>query len=401
MKYKYKNSNGREVKKAKPISKAEFAAWVIAYSAALFSPAKTLIDYYTGGNGNAGVAQVVSASESSYDRPVRELEQIEVPQVQTGQKGLEKSVASSLYNMPGLKRISAPHLYDGKTRKPIVVLDPGHGMANAGTLYDSGAVAKDANGKVIKDNFGNPICEANIVLGQAAMVRDILKSRGYEVYETREDETTSTPIRSRVPFADAKKADIMVSLHLNGSDVLEAKGEEVYYQNEKKNPENASRSRVLARNVERLIFNYVNQNPKFQAVSREIKPRSNVKGDRLEVLTGKRPSVLIESGFVTNVVGDKADIDYLAYDRMKYVALAIADAIDAYVQKDVVPRLYAEQQAKVKPLQTRSNTRTSARVQAPAPQLRPTSYAPQYLAQDANTSNLKPAMRRVVPNGRN
>lgn len=408
MKHRHKRSWWRQDPSVKPISKAEFAGWVLGYVAAVgwagYHVASAINP--TVANSNVDLAQVASASDSRdyddeqvRDRPVRKLEQIEAPAVRRAERGLEKSVVTvpsvpSEYNLPGLKRISIPHLHDNEIRPIVIMLDPGHGMANAGSEYDPGAVARDANGRVLKNSLGSVICEANIVLGQADRIRKLLESRGYEIYQTREDETTSTPVRGRVPKANEKKADIMVSLHLNGSNLLEARGEEVYYQNEKGSPENGKRSRTLARKIERLIYDYVNQNPKFQAISREIRPKTNVKGDRLEVLTGKRPSVLVESGFVTNVVGDKADIDYLAFDRMKYVELAIADAIDAYIQGEIVPQLYAEQQAKERARQTRqavkpkpvykspqpapatmapSQTRQAARAQS-LPQFRPTDY---------------------------
>ncbi|MBR5712323.1 MAG: N-acetylmuramoyl-L-alanine amidase [Lachnospiraceae bacterium] len=96
--------------------------------------------------------------------------------------------------------------------KFIVVLDPGHGGKWDGAVY-SGRREKDLN------------------LKHAIMLKDYLESHysNVEVYLTRSDDTTfsdslSDDLRMRVEFGVKKKADILISMHLNATEYHDAAG---------------------------------------------------------------------------------------------------------------------------------------------------------------------------------
>jgi N-acetylmuramoyl-L-alanine amidase len=77
-----------------------------------------------------------------------------------------------------------------------IVLDPGHGGAQAGALADSGASEKE------------------ITLDLALRLRRLLQDASFEVLLTREADVTMS-LEQRVAFANARRADVFVSIHVN------------------------------------------------------------------------------------------------------------------------------------------------------------------------------------------
>jgi N-acetylmuramoyl-L-alanine amidase len=77
-----------------------------------------------------------------------------------------------------------------------IVLDPGHGGAQAGAVADSGASEKE------------------ITLDLARRLRRLLEDASFEVLLTREADVTMS-LEQRVAFANARRADVFVSIHVN------------------------------------------------------------------------------------------------------------------------------------------------------------------------------------------
>lgn len=92
-----------------------------------------------------------------------------------------------------------------------VVIDPGHGGHDHGATSPSGLTEKE------------------LVLDVAKRLGTLITRRmGSEVYYTRtEDEYV--PLEERPQIANAKKADIFISIHANSSPVRSAAGAETYY----------------------------------------------------------------------------------------------------------------------------------------------------------------------------
>ena len=107
--------------------------------------------------------------------------------------------------------------------KVIIVLDPGHGGV------DSGA-ARTINGTLY--------CERDMVLKIAKYCKEELeKNDNVKVYLTRKNNTDTCMSRSeRVLFAKKKKADMLISFHINATaeQMTSTYGAEIYYQNGKK-----------------------------------------------------------------------------------------------------------------------------------------------------------------------
>ena len=91
-----------------------------------------------------------------------------------------------------------------------IVIDPGHGGKDPGTCSPSGLKEKD------------------IVLDVALRVAKALRENpGYEVILTR-DRDVFIPLEERTAIANAKEADLFLSIHVNAAPNHEARGIETY-----------------------------------------------------------------------------------------------------------------------------------------------------------------------------
>jgi N-acetylmuramoyl-L-alanine amidase len=93
-----------------------------------------------------------------------------------------------------------------------VVIDPGHGGQDTGTIGPTGLMEKD------------------LVLDVARRLGSLIEQRlGAEVVYTRTDDA-SVPLEERTALANEKRADLFLSIHAN-SGVASATGSETYYLN--------------------------------------------------------------------------------------------------------------------------------------------------------------------------
>jgi N-acetylmuramoyl-L-alanine amidase len=94
-----------------------------------------------------------------------------------------------------------------------IVIDPGHGGHDTGTIGPNGLQEKD------------------VVLEVGRRLGKLLETRlGAEVVYTREDDTF-IPLETRTAIANQEQADLFISIHANSSDDPSARGVETYYLN--------------------------------------------------------------------------------------------------------------------------------------------------------------------------
>jgi N-acetylmuramoyl-L-alanine amidase len=91
-----------------------------------------------------------------------------------------------------------------------IVIDPGHGGDQAGAVSNTGLAEKD------------------VTLDIALRLRQLMKQSPFEVLLTRETDQTVT-LASRVAFANSKKADLFVSIHINWLQPRSIRPLETYY----------------------------------------------------------------------------------------------------------------------------------------------------------------------------
>ena len=219
--------------------------------------------------------------------------------------------------------------------KKIIVLDPGHGGLDSGTIGVNGLMEKD------------------LALAEGLKLRRLLQARGYTVFMTR-DNDTFIPLRQRVAIARADKADLFIALHADSNPDADTTGTSIYTLNDGRSDREASalarrenQSDVIAgvdlsgdnNPVAPILINLAqrdtrNKSSEFatnalKSISQvtELLAHSPHRSASLAVLVAPDvPAVLIELGYLSNH-GDAAQMNTDAW-RSK-VANAIADAVDA------------------------------------------------------------------------
>ncbi len=219
--------------------------------------------------------------------------------------------------------------------KKVIVLDPGHGGLDSGTVGVNGLMEKD------------------LALAEGLKLARELRSRGYTVFMTR-DSDTFIPLRQRVAIARADKADLFIALHADSNPDPATTGTSIYTLNDGRSDREASalarrenQSDVIAgvdlsgenNPVAPILINLAqrdtrNQSSEFATVAlknlarvTELLARSPHRSASLAVLVAPDvPAVLIELGYLSNS-GDAAQMN--ADSWRTRVAGAIADSVDA------------------------------------------------------------------------
>ena len=178
--------------------------------------------------------------------------------------------------------------------RPRIIIDPGHGGDDPGTIGIGGIEEKD------------------IILPISLDVAEILRKQNIEVIMTR-DSDYFISLQGRTDMANNVDADLFVSIHANAIDLSrpDVNGlETYYYQN----------GRRLAEMIHWSILNGV-----------EIENR-NIRRARFYVLRhSTMPAVLVEVGFLTGAI-DSAHLQ--DPDHRRKMAEAIADGIVQYIKEN-------------------------------------------------------------------
>lgn len=262
-------------------------------------------------------------------------------------RGIEKKTtekkAVSTTSRParkGIRRVEKPDREISLARQlglsvKRIVLDPGHGGRDPG-CYHRGE-----------------IWEKNIVLDLARkLAAKIEKEIGCEVLLTRSKDIF-LPLDERTAFANVKKADLFISLHVNAHRQSNIYGVETYFLNmatDKRAVMVAARENATSeKNISDLqsILNDLMLNTKISESSKlayhvqsgmmeriRKRYRNNkslgVKQAPFYVLIGaEMPAILVETGFITNSTERKRLLDE---DYREILADGITAGIDAYIK---------------------------------------------------------------------
>ncbi len=257
------------------------------------------------------------------------------------------------YSLPGAPAGVAPTLTRAlglKIRR--IVIDPGHGGHDTGTIGPTG------------------VEEKNVVLDVALRLRKLIVEKlGCQVIMTR---TTDTfiPLEERTAIANEYGADLFISIHANASTDPRARGIEAYYLNFTTDPEalqvaareNATsevsifhlqtlikkialsekvdESRDFAKIVDRNLALHLDNDGDWQ-------PNRGVKKAPFVVLIGANmPSILAEISFLTNPHDERL---LRSPHFRQEIAQALYDGIARYAQS--LGTLRVAQQAAPQPIQ--------------------------------------------------
>jgi N-acetylmuramoyl-L-alanine amidase len=187
-----------------------------------------------------------------------------------------------------------------------VVLDPGHGGHDTGTIGPSGLQEKE------------------LALDVCLRLGELIQSRlGAEVVFTRTDDTF-IPLERRTAIANEQKADLFLSVHANSAPVTSSSGVESYYLNFTDNKvsmevaarENASSEKTVFE-LKDLISRIARQEKKDESrefaervqnglykAARRGNSRTRNRGVRtapfIVLIGAEMPSVLAEIAFISN-----------------------------------------------------------------------------------------------------
>jgi N-acetylmuramoyl-L-alanine amidase len=224
-----------------------------------------------------------------------------------------KSIPTSKAEMATIPHQAAPTSHGDRTLTRMlglkvgrIVIDPGHGGHDLGTVGPGGLMEKD------------------LVLSLARSLQKIVQEKlGAEVVLTREDDTF-IPLEERTAIANQHKADLFISLHANSSRIHSISGVETYYLDFAKNDaerEIAARENATTENNVRDLEDLIKKiakadkstesrelasiiQKKLYAGSRQILPAAQNRGVRsapfLVLIGASMPSVLAEVAFISN-----------------------------------------------------------------------------------------------------
>jgi len=188
-----------------------------------------------------------------------------------------------------------------------IVIDPGHGGHDTGTIGPHGLMEKD-------------LC-LDVALRLGALIEQKLPAA--QVIYTRKDDTF-IPLEDRTKIANDAKADLFISIHANSSQDASARGVETYYLNFATSPESMEvATRENANSQESLhdlqdLIQKIARNEKveeskelagdiqgtlaqrLQLVSHSEKNRGVKKAPFVVLIGANMPSVLSEISFVSN-----------------------------------------------------------------------------------------------------
>lgn len=185
---------------------------------------------------------------------------------------------------------------------PKVIIDPGHGGADPGAVYNERKEAED---------------NLNLALELGAILQDA----GIDVVYTRTGDITQTPFE-KATIGNQSGADLFISLHRNSNpNPNQYSGvETLVYDDAGKKAELARR---INANLETLGFRNLGVKERPGLV---VLRRTNM------------PAILIETGFINN------DSDNQLFDeKFREIAEQIADAVIAMKDDFARPRLYRVQ----------------------------------------------------------
>lgn len=214
-----------------------------------------------------------------------------------------------------------------------IVIDPGHGGRDTGTIGPTGLMEKD------------------VALDVAKRLAKLVEERlGAEVVLTR-TEDVSVPLEARTELANQEKADLFLSIHVNSSRYPGVNGVETFYLNLTRSQadlevaarENAGSSKSLHQLVELVqkiaLDDKIQESRDFAAhmqnalyqLARDQDPRARNRGVKkapFVVLIGAQmPSVLVELGFISNPAEERLMRDENHRQKM---AEALYNGLAAY-----------------------------------------------------------------------
>jgi N-acetylmuramoyl-L-alanine amidase len=202
-----------------------------------------------------------------------------------------------------------------KTKKTIVI-DPGHNYGG-----DLGAQA------TIK---GITYKEVDLNIQVASKLKVELKKRGYNVVMTRYDGEMPMidvlqDLKDRVIVGNIARADFFISIHHNSTlNMPEVKGIETYYSSAEQGDDFKGGAVLNKLEISKKMATVIND-----SIAKNLNLNNRgIKDSQLFIRSTNMPSIVVETGFITNEEDAKRCSDPISQQK---IAETIADAIKANI----------------------------------------------------------------------
>lgn len=220
-------------------------------------------------------------------------------------------IAFVLMAYTNIKLTDSKSVYSNGNNKKVILLDPGHGGFDAGASSNSGIQEKEINLKI------------------GLKLRDKLKSQGFDVVMTREEDKAllsgkkvkskkAEDLGNRCNMKSESKCDLFISIHQNHFPQGQYYGSQVWYGD-------SAESKRLARIVqENLRTDLDKNNNRLEKAAK----------DSYKILRSDShiTSILVECGFLSNYAeAQKLNSD----DYQNKIADSLAKSIKEYFETKV------------------------------------------------------------------
>ncbi len=189
-----------------------------------------------------------------------------------------------------LETLNLPAL-DWKMQGKLIVIDPGHGGV------DSGSLAYDGNGKKEENII---LMEKEKNLEVALRLNELLQLAGANTYMTRTDDT-GIGIYERPEIANDLSAALFVSVHNNSNESEGPNGTEVHYTVKESEADHGFTSKAIAESVMDEL------EASMGLLRRGVKKSPNY----VVLRTTEMPAIIIEGAFISN----PSDLEYMMSDN--------------------------------------------------------------------------------------
>lgn len=213
---------------------------------------------------------------------------------------------------------------EGDLTGRTIALDPGHNGGNAANPDEiarqvpdgrGGTKACNTTGTATDDGYA----ESAFAWAVAQLLADDLEARGARVIMSRENDDGVGPcVDERGTFAD--DADVLVSIHANGSESTRTKGYHVIVADPGTSPELEEQSSALALSVSTAMAESFTPNQAYGEDA--ISPRPDLAG----LNNASVPAVIVECGEMRNP--DEAEVMESEDGRRRYAEAIAAGIVD-------------------------------------------------------------------------
>ena len=253
-------------------------------------------------SGLAGRVSISENGEKSLQVNVSTNSNLETYQVNRSVNGLKISIILVNKNKEVVEE-EPTQTDDSPSSTVTIVLDPGHGGR------DSGSVSKSRT-----------LSEKDVVLSIGLKTRDILEKAGYKVIMTRDDDTF-IDLSERPAMANRAGADLFVSIHCDSVVSTEPHGTGTFYYAPETTPA------LYAQEYQRSLLADLLQKAMLEKCGRT--DRSTRQANYAVLRESNMPSALVETAFISNT--EEAQL-LASADFQNKAAQAIAEGIQKYIK---------------------------------------------------------------------